>query len=96
MKINRGHKNETDAEYAARLRENIAILQYDIKELSDIEERYSARHCMSHSLRDVSFNALQAKEILEQKVELLQDHLGAVEERMSKQETFLEDYREVV
>ena len=102
MSLNLGKENETTQEYIQRLKDNVGILTYDIKELQDIADRYSAKYCLSHQLRQVSWHARQALETLTKKRDLIQDNLDALTKKheiykdVEFEDDGLQDYREVM
>lgn len=93
MSLNSGNKNETRKEYIKRLEDNVAILNYDIKELQDIADRYSSKYCLTRSLSDVSWHASQALETLTKKRDIIQEEVDDYAEKYK--DDFLQDYREV-
>lgn len=79
-----------------RLEENIAILDYDIKELTDIIQRYVK--CKSQTLVDVAKELRDARQVIMcKRIDLIRK-LNLIE-RQEQDEAYclnLADYREVI
>ena len=73
-----------------RLEQNIQILDYDIKELEDMMRRYAT--CGSPSLIDIAKDLRECRNALLVKRTILVRRLNA----MTKDDDFLQDYREVL
>lgn len=72
-----------------RLEENIAILDYDIKELTDLITRYAK--CKSPNLVQVAYNLRDSRDVLGRKRSDLSRRLHS----LVVQDDFLQDYIEI-